>query len=198
MNKSDIEEFTETILPVYELYDKDLSDGAIRIMFALLEPYPILDIKKAMADHMREGKFAPKPADIIAQIEKANHDGRLESDEAWAIALNSFDERQTIALNDEIASALNLARSIYADGDKVGARMAFKKSYEREVEKARAIGKPVKWWPSLGHDPDGREAGIQQAINQGYLPASSIEIIGIPYKPDNPLLEVAKKGLAKP
>lgn len=158
MNKSDIEEFTETILPVYELYDKDLSDGAIRIIFALLEPYPILDIKKAMADHMREGKFAPKPADIIAQIEKANHDGRLESDEAWAIALQAMDEYASVELNDEIAEAKNASDFIYLDGDKVGARMAFKSAYVRIVDRNRAKGIPVKWFKSFGFDVGGRES----------------------------------------
>lgn len=156
MKKEDITEFTETILPVYELYDKDLSDGAIRIMFALLEPYSILEVKKALANHMREVKFPPKPADIIGQIEKVNHGGRLGSDEAWGLALKAMDENASVELNDEIAEAKNASDYIFREGDKVGARMAFKAAYDRIVADHRGKGIQVNWFKSLGFDVDSR------------------------------------------
>ncbi|MFS7082118.1 hypothetical protein ABMZ19_25175, partial [Escherichia coli] len=74
-------------------------------------------------------------------------------EEAWSIAVRACDEAETVVMNDEIALAWGAAKPIFDLGDEVGARMAFKEVYERQV--AAATG-PAKWWPSLGTDQHKR------------------------------------------
>ena len=178
MIDNDIAQFSSAWASAQELAGKETSDGALALAFNLLKKYPLQDIKKALIDHLSDpqlGKFAPKPADVIFQIGRANHDGRLEADEAWSLAIKSFDEHQTVVLNDEIAGALGLSGDIYRDGDKLGARLAFRASYEKIVESNRNIGKPVRWWPSLGHSVNGRQHALEQAVVDGYLDHSQVK-----------------------
>ena len=198
MNKRDLKNFSKVWGPAQETYGKDPSDAVVMMAFSLLEKYSLDEIKKALTLHMTDsdvGEFAPKPANVIKQIEKINHDGRLSADEAWAVALNSFDESTTVIMCDEIASALQVSRDIYQDGDRTGARMAFRSAYERRVEYARERGVPLRWWPSLGHDQSGREQVIQEGIDQGRLGSGARDLIGLPYSPGNPLLAEAAKAL---
>ena len=172
MVDNDIQQFSSAWASAQELTGKETSDGALALAFNLLKKYPLLEIKKALIDHLSDpalGKFAPKPADVIFQIERANHDGRLEADEAWSIAIKFLDDNQTVVINDEISGALQLAGDIYADGDKTGARMAFRASYERNVEEARKKGLAVKWWISAGDDRNERRSPIEQAVINGLI-----------------------------
>ena len=123
-------------------------------------------------------------------------DGRLTANEAWAIAVRSMDEADTVILNDEISEALGFARDIFNSGDEIGARMAFRDSYERITKQAREQGKPVKWWPSLGHDVARRESAVQQAVVSGLLPASRLDALPSPgYAGVTALLENASEGV---
>ena len=172
MNDRELAEFTNAWLPAQEITGKEPSDGALILAFNLMKKYSLVDIKKGLIAHLTDpalGRFAPKPANVIFQIERINHDGRLEADEAWSIAIKFLDENQTVVVNDEIAGALQLAGDIYADGDKTGARMAFRASYEKNVAQARKEGKPVRWWPSIGEDRSGRRAPLEQAVINGLI-----------------------------
>ncbi|MFT6882534.1 MAG: hypothetical protein ACJAVY_001332 [Marinoscillum sp.] len=174
----EMESFNNAWLPAQELAGKEPSDGAVILAFKLLEKYSLADINNGLVAHLTDpvlGKFAPKPADVIFQIERANHDGRLGADEAWSIAIRFFDDNQTVVINDEISGSVELAQQIYNDGDKTGARMAFRASYERNVDQARKDGKPVKWFASLGDDISGRQAPLEQAAVSGLLPTSYVD-----------------------
>ena len=189
MNKSDFEEFNMIWSASVEVTGGKPSDSAITLAFTILQKYDIDTVKKALGAHLsdpRTGKFQPKPADVIEQIQKVLHnDGRPEANEAWAIAIGSFDESSTVILNDDIAAALEFCSRIYSDGDKTGARMAFKESYEKIVARARDERKTLKWWPSLGHDKHGRESVLKDAVVKGLLPASQVNgILPEPITPD--------------
>jgi hypothetical protein len=56
--------------------------------------------------------------------------GHPTADEAWALALKAMDENQTVVWTNEIMYAWERCRAVYQDGDKVGARMAFKAVYD--------------------------------------------------------------------
>jgi ABC-type oligopeptide transport system substrate-binding subunit len=64
----------------------------------------------------------------------------------------------------EISIALEAARAILDNGDKVGARMAFISAYERIVHEARCEAKPVAWELSLGFDPKRRAVAVEKAV----------------------------------
>ncbi len=183
MNQQDIIRFSQAWKAAWETAGQAPTDSAIALSFKILSKYDLREIENALVAHLETSQFKPTPADIIAQITK--NDGRPEPDEAWSIALESFDEYKTVILNDEIAGALSSAREIYNDGDRTGARMAFKAAYEKKISKARSNGNPVKWWPSRGHDVEGRKAVLESAVEQGLLPKESApELLTGPITPE--------------
>ncbi|NEX20300.1 hypothetical protein G3480_08260 [Thiorhodococcus mannitoliphagus] len=143
-----------------------LPAGVKQLWWELLAPrFALEGLQQALERHLCDpdrGRRFPLPADVIAAAE-ADQAGAPSADEAWSIALASFDETQTVCATTEILEARNLAASIYNAGDVVGARMAFRAAYERLQRQRREDGTPVCWTLSLGWDPEGRSIALQQA-----------------------------------
>ncbi|WP_425054769.1 hypothetical protein [Pseudomonas abyssi] len=133
-----------------------------------LADYPSDAVAAALQVCRRELSGKLTLAAILQRINAA--DGRPGRDEAWAIALQGSDERETVVMTAEIQKALIAAMPILKLGDKVGARMAFLSAYDRYCAEARNQGAPVKWEVSLGFDSDRRRAAIEDAQRQGLLP----------------------------
>lgn len=146
-----------------------LSASAAELMAEDLAEYGMEHIAAALRACRRELTSKLTLAAILQRIQAA--DGRLGRDEAWAIALQAGDERDTVLLTGEILAALQVARPILEARDKVGARMAFLSAYDRLTAQARQEAQPVKWGLSLGFDPDLRVRAIEQARDLGRLPA---------------------------
>jgi hypothetical protein len=90
--------------------------------------------------------------------------GHPSSDEAWALALKAMDENETIVWTNEIMYAWDRCRAVYEDGDKVGARMAFKAVYEGLDLSARP-----EWIVSEGFDKEKRVIAMESAQTSGLL-----------------------------
>ncbi len=99
-----------------------------------------------------------------------SEDGRPGKDEAWAIAMTTNDEFETVVLTDEIQLALAAAKPVLDAGDKVGARMAFISAYERLVGQAREDNKQVNWHVSVGFDANRRTQAITKAVQMQRIP----------------------------
>lgn len=169
MKNTDKADFVSTLNLCYSTLLKPLpSVDALNLWFKLLDPYSIEQVKAALAQHMRESKFAPVPADVIGRIAPQG-DGRPDANEAWAIALRSRDEFETVVWTDEAAQAFAIAAPVLEGGDEIGARMAFKGAYERLVSEARAEKRPVHWVQSIGFDGKRREEVLTQAVRAGHL-----------------------------
>jgi hypothetical protein len=183
MRKEDVAVFADIWGASLETYGKTPSDAQTMMAFSLLEKYSLAEIKHALGAYMSdsdEGRFMPKPANIIGHIEALNPDGFLSSDEAWAIALDMMDENNTVVVTDQIMYAMPTATQIYNSGDAVGARMAFKQAYDRLLNEARAKGDSPRWYPTLGHDPARRKGPILAGIEQGLLgPGHLSEVRGL-------------------
>lgn len=179
MLDTDFKEFMDIWTAANDVYGSSQSDAAIALSFSVLRKYDLLDIKKSISAYLSDpenGRFAPKPANIIKQLnEKVHADGRLPADEAWALAVTSFDESQTVVMSEDIARALEMSAPIYHDGDKVGARMAFRASYERLIQEARDKGELNKWFASLGHNPQNRQLALDEAVKKGRLTSSHVK-----------------------
>ncbi|HEU6456451.1 MAG TPA: hypothetical protein VN201_13410 [Roseateles sp.] len=151
-------------------YTPDAEGAALA--FNALRPYPLADVSAAFSAHVRDpqrGKFAPTPADLIAQIEAARSDGRPGADEAWA--MTPITEAQTVVWTNEIAEAFGIASTLLQSGDRVGARFAFKEAYERIVDQAKRSGRRPVWQVSLGHDLQQRKQALLVAVDKGLLTA---------------------------
>lgn len=122
----------------------------------------------------------------------AEDDGRPSSDEAWAIALQATDEADTVVWNQEIQQALCAARPILDVGDKIGARMAFRESYDRLVRVNRESGIAPQWQASLGWDKNRRAAVLEHAQKTGLL--TSPQVAGLLPAPTGGAIEDALFG----
>jgi hypothetical protein len=88
------------------------------------------------------------------------------ANEAWALVLSSQDEAETVVWTEQIAEAAGIAQPILDDGDKTGARMAFRDAYERIL---RERSDSPRWFASLGSDPVRRQDALDRAVSAGRL-----------------------------
>lgn len=167
MEDSDRKEFADTLRASLEVTGGTLTRDAVETWWRLLRPYPIQHVRQALQDHLTESVYVPKPADVIQRIQRM--DGHPGSDEAWRYALAAMDEDSTVVWTPEIAAAKTAADPIYAEGDRVGARMAFKDAYEAQIREARKAGRPARWRITPGRDPQEREAVARDALERGLI-----------------------------
>lgn len=208
MNPKEVSDFFNLLDQTCEAVGKPAKSEDAKAMFVeILGGYGYKNLRGAVLAHLRDperGRFAPTPADLKAQIDRAlEKDGRPTADEAWAIAIQLEDEHATVVSNDEISQAWGAARDIMPD--RVGARMAFRQAYERLIADARANGRPVNWFASLGMDVQGREGPLQEAVRKGLLLQSHVQNLLPAPVADNAILQLtnnapnpdAKQALAK-
>jgi hypothetical protein len=169
MHNEDLPQFAKLLGDVFAGYGKSLTDAKeIGLWFKQLSPFPAATIRKAFeAYRMERPDFAPVPNGIVARCKLL--DGRPDDNEAWAIAITSQDERETVVWTSEMAEAFSLASPLLATGDEIGARMAFKDAYKRLVDDARASNKPVQWSVSAGWDTSRRQIAVEKAVVAGLL-----------------------------
>lgn len=151
-----------------ELTGTELSKHAILAIEADLSAYPEEWVMGAIERCRKELKGRLTLAEILDRLHDA--DGRPGADEAWATAILAVDEADTIVWTVEMRQAFSKVRTLCELGDKVGARMAFRDTYERLVSEARQQAVPVTWEASLGWDPDRRRDVLTKAVAVGLLP----------------------------
>ena len=87
------------------------------------------------------------------------------------------DEHGSAVMTEEMAEAYGIAAPLLNEGDKYGARMAFKEAYTRIVESNKLSGISPKWFPSLGRDKEMRTTVLQEAVRIGRIGAEHAERI---------------------
>lgn len=181
MKPSDLAEFNAILSECLSMWGNPPSAGITATWFRTLAGYDLPTLSAAFSAHMRDpqnGKFEPKPAHIIEQIERAaKNDGRPGAEEAWAISLSARDEQDTVVWTSECCQAWAACQPVLQMGDEVGARMAFKEAYTRLVAEARAMCAPVVWEVSEGFDKDRRRIALATAVEAGRIPAGSFHAI---------------------
>jgi hypothetical protein len=190
-------EFLKMLAKLMGSYGKPLPEaGLLSAWWEDLEPFPLPVVAMAFSQYRDEnGEFAPVPAGIAKRCKLM--DGRPTDEEAWAIALTSRNEEDTVVWTAEAAEAFGICSPILALGDEVGARMAFKDAYNRLVSMARASGKPVAWNASLGWDVRKREAAIARASVAGLLSAPVAQALLPNYSGAGMQEEKSPEGLEK-
>lgn len=198
MKKNDFDAFRTVLSGCLMMWGDAPSAEVTAVWFRCLEGYDLAQVSAAFSAHMRDphnGKFAPKPAHIIEQINAAvANDGRPGPEEAWALAIRSRDEFESVVWTRECALAWGVAKTVVDLGDEVGARMAFRDSYNRLVEDARRRREPVTWEVSEGFDQERRRLAVAQAVETGRIPASHHLALQAPQ--GNALLAIEHDGEA--
>lgn len=201
MRSADLQAFTDLLAGVFDAYGRQAPMPETQaIWWRLLEGFDLSAVTAAFTRYVAtEPKFPPTPAQIRETLGAGRGDGRPGADEAWAIALASRDEADTVVWTPEIAEAFGVCRTVLGMGDEVGARMAFKGAYERIVNAARLRNEPAQWVASIGFDPDRREKALRQAETAGLLAAPQVAALLPPPEPamTPEQTEQARANLAK-
>lgn len=176
MKDSEKAEFSQVVRAMFDNYGRQAPlPETLRLWWGMLAQFDIVAVRNACQRHIEsEPKFPPTIAQLLAILRPAELSGRPGPEEAWSIAVRACDEAETVVMNDEIALAWGAAKPIFDLGDEVGARMAFKEVYERQVSAAK---EPVKWWPSIGTDQHKRDAALSEAKRAGLLPAPQVSAL---------------------
>jgi hypothetical protein len=121
-----------------------------------------------------ELKWFPKLAELrelagfIAGV--PNDNGRPGPEEAWArMPKGERMEEDSVVWCEEERAAYSACRSLLSDGDLIGARMAFKERYEKELAEARSQRRPGRWIMSVGYDVEHRLTTLATAVQEKRL-----------------------------
>lgn len=169
MTPNDKVRFTQAMAANALVFGRELADETIAIYWAVLREYNIDDISRAFLAHLKKSRFFPTPAELIELIPSSATAKHVGADEAWTIALASFDESRTVVWTHEIAQAKAIVQDIYDAGDTIGARVAFRDAYNRIIATA---GRP-EWTVCIGWDAKGRADAVLKSVALGRLPAGS-------------------------
>lgn len=100
----------------------------------------------------------------------AEIDGRPGPEEAWArMPKGERIEDDTVIWCEEERAAYDACRSLLLNGDQIGARMAFKERYERELAESRAMGRPAHWSISAGYDMEQRLSVLASGVEDNRI-----------------------------
>ena len=168
MASEQIAQLALAITATAEVLGQSLTADAAEMMAEDLADYAVVAVAGALKSCRRELTGRLTLAAILQRIQAA--DGRPGKDEAWAIAMTTNDEFETVVLTDEIQLALAAAKPVLDAGDKIGARMAFISAYERFVAQAREDAKPVNWHVSVGFDANRRIQAVTKAVEMKRIP----------------------------
>lgn len=141
---------------------KSLSDDVLELFIDDLSGYSLDQIKSALRRCRLECSFF-NLKEVVSRID----DGRPEPEEAWGMIPK--DEAGSIVWTTEMQEAYGAAIPLIDGGDRIGARMAFLEKYRVLVASNRARCLAVKWQASLGHDQQGRERALKEAVEQNRL-----------------------------
>ena len=172
---------TEAVKATYAVIGQETTDIQLAMTVEELSCYPAPNVLTALSRCRKELRKLTL-ADILDRL-PGGHPG---PEEAWSkISQCMNNEQISIVWTHEMREAYGSAASL-AD-DKVAARMAFKETYTRLVNEARAKGTQLKWSVSLGHDKSLRQEAIEEAVRKNQitagqaaklLPAPTIHLTG--------------------
>lgn len=84
MNRNDRAQFAELWIAAYAVYNKQVTDAMLEVVFNSLSAYSLQDIRRGLSGHVKNpdsGQFPPKPADVIKHI---SGNSQSSASEAWA------------------------------------------------------------------------------------------------------------------
>lgn len=167
LNDAQQDQLLLSLFATAEVMGQQLTQAAALLMVEDLREYTEPVLTAALRSCRIEGGRLTV-ASILKHAQSA--DGRPGKDEAWAIAMTTNDEFETVVLTDEIQLALAAAKPVLDGGDKIGARMAFIDAYQRFVSQAREDAKPVNWHVSVGFDANRRIQAVTKAMELKRIP----------------------------
>lgn len=159
------EDLVKGLMATAEVIGDQLRPTAAAYMVQDLSCYSMAVLERALAGCRRELKGRLSLAAVLERID----DGHPAPNEAWAVAIQAADERNTVVWTTLTQQAWNTALPLVQAGDKIAARPAFLETYARLLKDARAARLPASYSPSLGFDLTSRNAALTDAVSKGLL-----------------------------
>ena len=103
MLKNEKERFAQIILATFELYGKQPSEMAVTMFWNVLDRFTIDQVEHGFKSHLNDpeqGKFQPKPADIIRHIEGNKSDRMAAAGYAYAKAKDAINSYESVVFDD--------------------------------------------------------------------------------------------------
>ena len=164
--KTDVEKILEAVSVTAELTGADLSENAKAAMVEELLPFGVGKSLDALNRCRRELTGRLTLAAVLQRIDT----GLPSADEAWGLVSEGLrDERVTVVVPAiaHQASAMGAAE-LLRNGDKTGARMAFKAAYEK-LSGGLDLSGGVRWVVERGWDAEDAKTKITEAVRAGRL-----------------------------
>lgn len=153
-----------------EAFGEPLTEQRQEIYYRGLAEIPQEQLRIAFRRARYELKWFPKLAELrelAGVLPDLMVDGRPGPEEAWArMPKGERIEDDSIVWCEEERTAYGACRRLLLEGDQIGARMAFKERYEKELAEARSHGRPVQWSVSVGYDIEHRLAALAGAVQE--------------------------------
>lgn len=153
----------EAVAVTAELCGRTFSPAAAAVFANDLDGFAEHSVLSALTRCRKEVRGMLTVQDVISRID----DGRPGVEQAWAML--PHDENTSVVWSDEMCQAWGVALPLLNEGDKIGARMAFKEAYAKHVADARDKKIPPKWTVSFGVDKNGRQAALIEAVRHNRL-----------------------------
>lgn len=162
-----LEHIDKALTVACELTGTELSAAAKAVMVEDLMVYPLSDVLNALNRCRRELTGRLTLAAVMERIDS----GLIGADEAFGLLAEAYKNEALTVVVPEIALLAmgGGANGLLAAGDKTGARMAFKESYNRLAADAKTSGKKPVWTVSAGTDKLQMAFAVQDAVSQGRL-----------------------------
>jgi hypothetical protein len=153
-----------------EAFGEPLTDQRQDIYFGGLVDFSQDQLRVAFRRARYELKWFPKLAELrglAGALPSALNDGRPGTEEAWVrMPKGERMEDDSVVWCEEERIAYGACRSLLLEGDLIGARMAFKERYEKELAEAQSKQRPVQWIVSVGYDVNHRLATLATAVQE--------------------------------
>lgn len=168
MNKAQVKmEIAKALAVTAEISDTQLSENAMSLMVDELANYPLPAVLDALRRCYRELKTRLTLAAILERIDT----GLPSADEAFGMLCEAWKNESLTVVVPEIALlAGNGSFALWQNGDKTGARMAFKAAYERMAAKVN-FADGIQWTVSHGTCRVQKVRAIQEAVQAGKIRA---------------------------
>lgn len=153
----------EAIAVTAELCGRTFSPAAAMVFAGDLDGFPESSVLAALTRCRKEVRGMLTVQDVISRID----DGRPGVEQAWAML--PHDEEGSTVWTEEMSAAWGIALPLLQDGDRGGARMAFKEAYAKQLADARDKKIAPKWTVSFGRDVAGRQAALIEAVRHNRL-----------------------------
>jgi len=185
-------EFNKSLMILFSAYGKQPDPQVYDIWWSIMEEFEMVDVKKGFNQYVTNQKYPPVPAAVLEYLPRLKV---MTAEEAWAHIPKT--QYESAWVTSTMMQAFSVAEELLESGDKIGARIAFIKSYNNTPETGN-------WFYSQAYDVPFEEqkqrriADYKLLEEKRCLPVSAeIDRLAIESTSENSQKQINRKGLEK-